>query len=98
MAMAPEEFNILVEAVNSSFALCHKEILTLDEASRYTGMKKSTLYKLTAARVIPHSKPGGKVVYFSRRALEEWMMSNPVATDAELNGQARAYCMMNRIY
>lgn len=83
----------VAEALSKVTPLHQKEFLTLDEASQYTGLTKSALYKLTSARQIPFSKPNGKMCFFKRTAIEEWMMSNPVATADELNGHAQAYCM-----
>lgn len=53
-----------------------KEVLTPDEAARFLNMAKSYLYKLTSAGIIPHSKPNGKLSYFSRTELTEWALSN----------------------
>lgn len=94
--MTQEEISQLAAAISDNIAICHKEVLTLDEAAQYTGMKKSYLYKLTSSRVIPHFKPSGKTCFFRRADLENWLTSNPVATVADLNGQARAYCMINK--
>ncbi len=95
--MTQEKLDKLAEAINNSFALCHKEVLTLDEAARYTGLKKSYLYKLTASKAIPHYKPNGKNCFFRRTELENWLTANPVATVADLNGRAQAYCKRNKI-
>lgn len=54
--------------------ICTKEILTSDEAARYMGVSRSYLYKLTMNGVIPHSKPNGKMCYFDRHELEQWLM------------------------
>ena len=70
-----------------------KEVLTSDEAARYMGISRSYLYKLTMTRKIPHYKPTGKVCYFDRRELEEYLHSNRVATDAEISSKAQSYCM-----
>lgn len=70
-----------------------KEVLTSDEAARYMGVSKSYLYKLTMRRQIPHYKPMGKMCYFKRAELEQWLQTNRVATDDELRQQANAYCM-----
>lgn len=94
--MTQEEIDKLAAAIRDNIAICHKEVLTLDEAAQYTGMKKSYLYKLTAAKVIPHYKPNGKNCFFRRTELEDWLTANPVATEADLNGQARAYCMVHK--
>ena len=93
--MTHEEITNLAAVISDNITICHKEVLTLEEAAQYTGMKKSYLYKLTSSRMIPHSKPNGKNCFFRRTELEGWLMSNPIATDADLNGQARAYCMMH---
>ena len=54
-----------------------KHVLTFEEACEYLGFKKSYVYKLTSAKIIPHSKPNGKTIFFERKKLEEWMLSNP---------------------
>jgi excisionase family DNA binding protein len=65
-----------------------KEILTFDEASTFLNLSRGYLYKLTHQRKIPFSKPNGKKIYFSRPALESWMMGSPVATQEELDIKA----------
>lgn len=94
--MTKEELDILAATVCGGMVICHKEVLTLDEAAQYTGMSKSALYKLTSNKQIPYSKPNGKNCFFRRTELEEWLMGSPVATDAELNAKALAYCMKNK--
>ena len=34
------------------------------------------LYKLTANKVIPHYKPRGKMIYFAKEELDEWVLQN----------------------
>ncbi len=94
--MTQEEIGELAAAIGDNIAICHKEVLTLDEAVQYTGLKKSYLYKLTAARAIPHYKPNGKNCFFRRTELEDWLTACPVATVADLNGRAQAYCMKKK--
>jgi len=55
-----------------------KEILTLEEASKYTGFSCSTLYKLTSAHKIPFYKPAGKVILFEKKELLEWIRKSRV--------------------
>lgn len=71
---------------------CNKRVLNFQEAVKYTGFSASYLYKLTAGRQIPYSKPSGKMVFFDRVELEEWLMSNRVATANEIGDKAAAYC------
>lgn len=69
-----------------------KEMITLDETARYMGVSRSFLYKLTMGRKIPHYKPNGKLIYFNRKEVEEWLQQNRVATDGELEARAQSYC------
>lgn len=94
--MTENELAQLALAIGKNVVLTQKEVLTLEEAAQYTGMKKSYLYKLTASKAIPHYKPNGKNCFFRRTELEDWLTANPVATMEDLNGQARAYCMINK--
>ncbi len=54
-----------------------KDVLDLNEASKYTGLAKSFLYKLTAKGEIPHYCPNGKKLFFVRKQLREWLLRNP---------------------
>ncbi|WP_189602972.1 helix-turn-helix domain-containing protein [Salinimicrobium marinum] len=55
----------------------NKKVLTLEEACRYTGISRAYMYKLTSSERIPHSKPGGKMIYFDRKKLNSWLLRNP---------------------
>ena len=70
-----------------------KAVLTVEEAARYMGISRSTLYKYMMRGEIPYSKPCGKVAFFSRVELEEWMMSNRIATVEEIEQRAHNYCI-----
>lgn len=76
--------------------LLSKNVLTFDEAVLFTGLAKSYLYKLTASGKIPHYKPSGKLIYFDRAELEQWMLRNPVKTAEEIEQQAIDYCHTKR--
>ena len=47
--------------------------LTFREACAYLGYAPSYLYKLTYRKVIPHYKPTGKMIFFSKNELDEWI-------------------------
>ncbi|HNP17598.1 MAG TPA: helix-turn-helix domain-containing protein [Fulvivirga sp.] len=51
-----------------------KKFLTIEEATEMTGYSKSTIYRMTSERTIPHLKNGGKLM-FSYDDLSEWLMS-----------------------
>ena len=48
--------------------------------------------------MVPFSKPAGKNCFFRRKELEDWMMSNPMATVAECNTAAKVYCMKHKLH
>lgn len=54
-------------------AFMNKAVLTSAEAAEYVGISRSQLYKLTFSNRIPHYKPRGKMVYFDREELDDWM-------------------------
>ncbi|MET6989730.1 helix-turn-helix domain-containing protein [Sediminicola arcticus] len=56
-----------------------KEVMTFDEACDYTGISRSYLYKLTAKGKIPHSKPNGKLLFFEKTKLVNWLLQNKVS-------------------
>jgi len=81
----------LDEIVNASI----EKPLTFDEACQFLGMKKSTLYKMTFSKKIPHSKPGGKRIYFKKSDLVNWMLKNPVKTKERIEDEASNYIIKN---
>ena len=83
----------LSDLVADKTIFCTQEVLTSEEVARYMGVSRSYLYNLTMRREIPHYKPMGKICYFNRQEVEQWLQSNRVATDTELNNQANNYCM-----
>lgn len=88
-----EELKQVADLITANTIFCTKEVLTSDEAARYLGISKSYLYKLTMQQKIPHYKPMGKMCYFNREELEQWLQTNRVATDEEISQQAQQYCM-----
>lgn len=66
----------------------NKEYLTLKDACNFMGLSKSHLYKLTSNNVIRHFKPNGKMIYFDKKDLIEWIKSNEIKSKGELNDMA----------
>ena len=91
--MNKEEQKKIADLITTNTIFCTKEVLTSDEAAKYMGVSKSYLYKLTMRQQIPHYKPMGKMVYFNRLELEQWLQNNRVSTATEISQQAAAYCM-----
>jgi len=73
----------------------YKDILNVEEASSYCGLKTSYIYKLCSERKIPHYKNSGKMLRFKKDELNSWMLRNKVKTITDIDDEANTY--MNRI-
>ena len=76
--MKTKENMLTVLADMRNLMLSRKNVLTLEQLEAYSGLSKSTIYKLTLDRLIPHYKPGGKKIYFKRSEIDEWLLNNPI--------------------
>ena len=65
-----------------------KDVLTLEEAALYMGISKSSLYKLTHQHEIPFYRPNGKLIYFEKAEILEWMRKNRNMTREEVRDAA----------
>ncbi|MEQ9374123.1 MAG: helix-turn-helix domain-containing protein [Imperialibacter sp.] len=74
-----------------SLLLSQKTVLNFEEGAAYTGLSKSYLYKLTSSGSVPCYKPKGKMVYFSRLELDQWLLQNRRATTEEIEQQASTF-------
>lgn len=66
-----------------------KDVMNLEEAALFTGMSKSSLYELTHRQVIPHYKPNGKLIYFEKTELLNWMRQNRISSSTEIGEKAQ---------
>ena len=73
--------------------LSQKTVLNFDEASVYTGLSKSHLYKLTSTGGVPCYKPTGKKLYFDKEELDEWMLRNKKLSQDEIDDKAENFLM-----
>ena len=90
--MTREEMMAIASAVAEQIAHTSKEVLTSAETAKYLGISQSYLYKLTMRGEIPHTKPTGKLCYFSRAELEQWLKkTNRVASAEEIAQRADSY-------
>lgn len=69
---------------------------TLPEAAAYLGLSRGFLYKLTHAGRIPHYKPAGGKLYFTKEDLDGYLYRNRRAADYELMERADAALMGGR--
>ncbi len=85
-----EELNVKIENIEELF-LTQKNVFNFSELKSYTKLSKSYLYQLTSKGGIPSYKPNGKLLYFKREEVEEWMLSNRRATNIELDELASTH-------
>ncbi|MGM9779982.1 MAG: helix-turn-helix domain-containing protein [Prevotella sp.] len=63
-------------------------MLTLEEAAKFMGIARSSLYKMTHEQTIPFYKPNGKMIFFEKSDLLAWVRKNRVASEAEISEEA----------
>lgn len=68
-----------------------KTVFAPKEAAQYMGISLSTLYKLTSSGILPYSKPNGKLIYFSRHSLDNWLLSNNTTSAEDKDTKAATY-------
>ncbi|PQV50284.1 excisionase family DNA binding protein [Jejuia pallidilutea] len=80
---------ILIEIKNilEKQNLVIKDILNFEEALSYLKVSKSFLYKMTSKGEITYYKPNGKLIYFKRTDLDDWMLRNEVSGTNELEDE-----------
>ncbi len=77
--------------------ISNKKVLTFDEACDYTGISRSYLYKLTSSGGIPFSKPNGKIIFFSKEKLNQWLLQNMSKSSKEVEEEALSYTLKNKL-
>jgi len=71
------------------------EIFNMGQAADYLWLAKSTVYKMTSSRLIPHSKIGKKII-FKKNDLDEWINKHKIKTRDEIEQEAEAYLSRRR--
>jgi len=73
-----------IERMLTEQNMLQKEVLTFNEAAIYLEVSHSHLYKMTSTGVIPSYKPNGKKLYFNRKELDSWLLSNRQSSQEEI--------------
>ena len=79
-------FHELKEAIERSLPR-DKEWLTLKEAASEFNLSTSFLYQLTSQRKLAFYKPSGKLIYFKRSEIEQWIATSRVKTLVEIQSE-----------
>lgn len=78
---------ILEELKRNEQAVVPSDRISLQETAQITGLRKSTLYKMTMTGAIPYMKLGKRLI-FSRKSILEWMetrIKSPYSPDASMD-------------
>ena len=80
-----EELQKRIEAVEDILDNA-KEVLSVEEASRFMDIARSSLYKMTSDRSIPFYRPNGKMIYFEKADILAWIRQNRVMATKKDDG------------
>lgn len=75
-----------------------KLVLSFDEACKYCNISKSKMYKHTSSNNIPYYKPEGKLIFFKKEELDQWLLRNRQASNEELEREATKYSLTKKRY
>lgn len=73
-----------------------KPILNVEELAEYTGFKKSYIYKLVHSNSLPFSKPNGKILFFDKSKIDEWLLSNSSKSNNEIEQEAIEFALKKK--
>ena len=65
-----------------------KEYYSINDVCNYLGVSKSFVYKLSFNNTIPKYCPGGKLVWFKKSDVDDWVSKCRIASQDELYAQA----------
>lgn len=74
-----------------------KNALTTTEAAEYLGITRSYLYKLMMWRKVSYYKPRGKLCFFKKSDLDEYIFSYKVKSENELTAESEAYMLHRKL-
>ncbi|MDT3697428.1 MAG: helix-turn-helix domain-containing protein [Ignavibacterium sp.] len=74
--MKKEEIKKQLEEIKTLLRKQNDQPLNFVQAAQYLGFSHSYLYKLTSRKIIPCHRPTGKMLFFSKVELDEWIFSS----------------------
>lgn len=90
-----QELSDKLDRIGQYTVIAAKSVLNLNEAALFTGFSVGHIYRLTRKKQIPHFKKSRKL-YFKKSELEDWMLENKVASNAEISSQAATYVAIHK--
>ncbi len=100
--MTNERFSKLEKDINeqkklmSQIALNTRAIFNIPQASDFSGLSKSYLYKLIQKNKIKNSRPSGKMVFIKREDLIEFLCSGEQKTEKNYIDQIEDHLTKNK--
>lgn len=84
----PEVINKRLKSIEETLYTT-KEILNMKEVCQYLNISQSLLYKLTCSGEIPHFKPRGKMIFFEKKELIEWIKKSNLLSSEITKGSSK---------
>lgn len=84
----PEVINERLKSIEETLYTT-KDILNMKEVCQYLDISQSLLYKLTCNGEIPHFKPRGKMIFFEKKELIEWIKKSNLLSSETTKGSSK---------
>ena len=84
----PEVINERLKSIEETLYTT-KDILNMKEVCQYLDISQSLLYKLTCSGEIPHFKPRGKMIFFEKKGLIEWIKKSNLLSSEITKGSSK---------
>lgn len=84
----PEVINERLKSIEGTLYTT-KDILNMKEVCQYLDISQSLLYKLTCSGEIPHFKPRGKMIFFEKKELIEWIKKGNLLSSEITKGSSK---------
>lgn len=94
MPQEPLTIEERLERIERLLLLSAKRVYDIHEAAAYLGRSYRRLHAYVEERAIPHYKKNGRL-FFKREELDEWLTSNRIHSQKEIELQAEAYISKN---
>lgn len=84
----PEVINERLKSIEETLYTT-KDILNMKGVCQYLDISQSLLYKLTCSGEIPHFKPRGKMIFFEKKELIEWIKKGNLLSSEITKGSSK---------
>lgn len=81
-----------IERIEKLLIVSAKQVLNAGECTLMLGISESRVRHLACDKDIPHYKKG-KLLFFKKSEIEDWMLRDRVPTNEEMKNKANLYCL-----